>query len=498
MKPRQKQSGVRMKVSAVRERARSVGSEPAPPPVGLSLWSRIVLYAGSAYIAIHVGLFLAAHSGWIPVQQMWWRLPLGLWLQIVEMVAVILVAATTAAVELRRQTGHRATVAIGPWERSAAGRVPLGDAAELTVNGRPAAEVIQDLALLYEIGQGVSQTIDLQELLDRMTEVLSTHLDLREFAILLLDDDRKYLQVKAAYGFPDRARIHDMICHLGEGVSGEVARTGKPLYVHDTSRDDRYLHYHGEFQEGGSLLSVPLHYKREVLGVANFGRGRVASFTENDLRIFGLVANQIALAIANARLYSKTRELAIRDDLTGLFNRRHFQDVLNVEWKRAVRFRRNLAVLMIDVDYFKSFNDTHGHLYGDQVLRRIGELLHRNVREVDTLARFGGEEFVVLLPDTDRAGSLHVAEKLHRMVGQERFPIPGEDRHQALTISLGISVYPDDAAHMDDLIDHADIALYDAKDSGRNRMVCYPTRRESPETVMPPEQNRPLRRAESV
>lgn len=478
-----------MKVPAVRERARSVGSEPAPPPAELSLWARIVLYAGSAYIAIHVGLFLAAHAGWIPVQQVWWQLPLGLWLQIAEMIAVILVAATTAAHELRRRPGGSGVVTVGPWE----GRVPQGDTAELTVNGRPAAEVIQDLALLYEIGQGVSQTIDLQELLDRMTAVLSTHLDLREFAILLLDDDRKYLQVKAAYGFPDRARIHDMICHLGEGVSGEVARTGKPLYVRDTSRDDRYLHYHGEFQEEGSLLSVPLHYKREVLGVANFGRGRVASFTENDLRIFGLVANQIALAIANARLYSKTRELAIRDDLTGLFNRRHFQEVLHIEWKRAVRFRRALTVLMIDVDFFKSFNDTHGHLFGDQVLRRIAELLHRNVREVDTLARFGGEEFVVLLPDTDRAGALHVAEKLRQLVERERFPIPGEDKHQALTISLGIAGYPDDAPQMDDLIDHADIALYDAKDSGRNRVVCYPTRSsDAPTTPQAPDAAIPI------
>lgn len=445
-----------------------------PAPRALATWVRVLVISGTTYVGLHVGMYLLQQFGALTVTGRWGGLAWATWLQIAEVVATILVTSVvTASSPVRVHTqSARETAAFTPVSMDRP--LPPPVIAEFFV-GRSADEVIHDLALLYKIGQGISTTIDLQELLDRVTDLVQRHLALREFAVLLLDDERRYLRVRAAYGFQEDDHVQDMVFRVGEGISGEVARSGTMILVPDTHADPRYLHYRRESRERGALVSIPLEYKQEILGVVNFGRRGARSFSDSDTQLLQLVANQISIAIANARLYSQTRELAIRDDLTGLYNRRHFLEVLQVEWKRALRFRRGLAVLMIDVDHFKAFNDTHGHLYGDEVLRQIADILRRNLREVDTLARFGGEEFIALLPDTDKAGALHVGEKLRRIVDAERFPVPDSTIFQSLTISVGVSVYPDDALQIDDLIDHADVGLYEAKDGGRNRVVPYPS-----------------------
>ena len=204
------------------------------------------------------------------------------------------------------------------------------------------------------------------------------------------------------------------------------------------------------------------------MGVINFARKGVGNFTHQDVKMMSLVSGQVALAIANSRLYTKTRELSVKDELTGINNRRHFQQMLQIEWKRAVRFQRKLSLTMIDVDHFKEYNDTFGHLQGDLALKTLGNILKKNLREVDTVARFGGEEFVLLLPDTDKHGAIAVAEKVRMLVQQSNFVTDKNEDTRLVTISAGIATYPDDVAEMDDLIDRADIALYRAKEKGRN------------------------------
>ncbi len=261
---------------------------------------------------------------------------------------------------------------------------------------------------------------------------------------------------------------------VGEGITGLVAQSGKKIYIKDTSRETRFLHYKGEApSSGSSFLSIPLMYKDDVMGVINFSRKGVGSFTYQDVKMLSLVANQVALAIANARLYTRTRELSVKDELTGINNRRYFQQMLQMEWKRAVRFHRPLSLIMVDVDHFKLYNDTFGHLQGDRALKQIGDMLRKNLREVDTVARFGGEEFVLLLPDTDKRGAIAVAEKVRLLVEGHTFLTDDNKDTRVVTLSSGVSTYPDDVLEMDDLIDHADIALYRAKELGRNRIECY-------------------------
>ena len=369
---------------------------------------------------------------------------------------------------------------------------------------RTLEQLVRDLSLIYEIGQEVNSVVDLDKLYANITETLKKYLSINECAILVFDERREELHVRAAFGFPEPDAVFRTTFRPGEGITGLVAETGRKIYIRDTSREERFLHYKGEKPViPSSFLSVPLVYKGEVLGVINFAREGVGSFSYQDVRMMSLVAGQVSQALANARLYTRTRELSVRDELTGINNRRHFQQMLQMEWKRAVRFRRQLSLIMVDVDHFKEYNDTFGHLQGDGVLRSIGSLLKKNLREVDTVARFGGEEFVLLLPDTDKRGALVVAEKIRAVVSGHRFVTDEMRETRTITVSAGVATYPDDVGEMEDLIDQADIALYRAKELGRNRVEsASPMAREDeagePAAVPVPSRRREIKKPETI
>ncbi len=166
------------------------------------------------------------------------------------------------------------------------------------------------------------------------------------------------------------------------------------------------------------------------------------------------------------------KELAIRDGLTGLFNHRHFKDILETELSRAERYGRPLCLIMLDVDRFKNYNDTHGHPAGDEVLKTLADIINTRLRDVDSAARYGGEEFVFLLPETDRKGGEMVAEEIRAQV--ENYPFEGRESQPLgkVTVSLGVAEFPADCSDSSALIKKADEALYRAKDEGRNRVVC--------------------------
>lgn len=235
----------------------------------------------------------------------------------------------------------------------------------------------------------------------------------------------------------------------------------------------------GQSREEGEpvcLFSVPLLLLNETIGILTILRRDKDSISLTDRQSLESIASQIAVAYDRARLYSKTRELAVRDDLTGVYNRRHFYQMLDGELKRAKRVGRHVSLLMIDADRFKKFNDDFGHLKGDECLKYLANLLKSNLREGDLLARFGGEEFVVMLTDADLNQSFQVAEKLRTIVQNElKIAISDQNLAQA-TVSIGVSSYPDCASNLHDLIDTADMALYQAKGSGRNQTQCYQVR----------------------
>lgn len=190
---------------------------------------------------------------------------------------------------------------------------------------------------------------------------------------------------------------------------------------------------------------------------------------DNQRDKFNILAQQFVLGIKRAILYHRVQELAITDTLTGVLSRRHWLERFSQEFERSKKFKYRFSFLMIDIDHFKSCNDRYGHLVGDAILRGVSERIKENIRQVDLIGRYGGEEFSVILTETDRDGALLAAERIRRAVEEECIKIYDESLN--ISVSIGIAIFPEHAGSTQALIEKADHALYQAKQTGRNR-VC--------------------------
>lgn len=215
-----------------------------------------------------------------------------------------------------------------------------------------------------------------------------------------------------------------------------------------------------------SRLLVPILSRGEVVGALGFGSTRPDAYSEVDAERLRPLAGQLALAIENARLQEAVKRLSITDGLTGLFNRRYFDQRLAEERQRCLRYQRNFALMLLDIDHFKAFNDTYGHTAGDQVLAGVAATIRANVRDIDFVARYGGEEFAVILPEADEAEALRVAERVRAGVEARQFA------QGRVTISVGI-VGCALGMEIETLVNRADAALYESKHCGRNRVSLW-------------------------
>jgi diguanylate cyclase (GGDEF)-like protein len=254
-----------------------------------------------------------------------------------------------------------------------------------------------------------------------------------------------------------------------DSLISRVGNRTSPLIVSEAAQDPRTPT--GSPEESWMLYPLRLH--GSTMGVALFSRDTLHSFTRQDARRLAGLIPQAAIAFESVRLRQmifRYSNMAVTDGLTGLLNHRRSHEVLREEFRRATRYCRPLAVLMLDVDGFKEFNDTYGHPQGDQVLAHIARLLRASVRSVDHVGRYGGEEFIIILPETTRENAYSLAERIRSTVALEWFPA-GNGEFVQKTISIGVSAYPDDAVDPADLIQLADEALYRAKRSGKNRVL---------------------------
>ncbi len=220
-----------------------------------------------------------------------------------------------------------------------------------------------------------------------------------------------------------------------------------------------------------TMLAAPFFAHGSVSGFALLERKDPAGFNEQEIQLAFAFAGQASIAVENAHLFGKVQSMAITDELTGLNNRRHFFDLANAEFKRATRYGHALAAIMIDIDRFKAVNDNYGHGIGDQVLRTVAQRILKACREGDILGRYGGEEFVALLPDAGQRRALDAAERLRAEVADT--PVDTERGPLKIAISLGAAVLTSSIANLDALLKQADQALYAAKAAGRNRVVAY-------------------------
>jgi diguanylate cyclase (GGDEF)-like protein len=321
-----------------------------------------------------------------------------------------------------------------------------------------------ELQVLFETIRDVISTLSLREVLNRLLGRILTHLDSEIGSILILHADEE-LRIAVAQGLPPEV-IESTALKRGEGISGQVAETRHPLLISDIAesqfegRSERYY--------TNSLISAPILYRGHLYGVINVNNKRSrACFQRDDLELLEHIAAHAAVAVANAQSYEELLDRAQHDSLTGLANHGHFWSALAREWERADRYGRELSLVMLDLDNFKKSNDEAGHLSGDEALRSVARTLSEGARAADLAARYGGDEFAVILPETSPEGAFAFAEKIRQRIESDRL---GPDGFP-VTVSLGVATYPRDADSGADLVRAADRELYRAKQGGRNR-VC--------------------------
>ena len=328
---------------------------------------------------------------------------------------------------------------------------------------------LKQLTFLNRLGQDLSRTLDLEQTMQRLASYVIESLEVDELAVLLFDRERRKVFLLAAQGFEDDGVV-EVPFEADRGITGEAVRRKQSIYVPDLTSDPREVVYRSGDEPRGSLLSVPMLYQQEVVGVLNFSAAQSDAFDESHRALFETVASQAALALTNARLYLETLELTETDGLTSLLNRRGLDKRVSLEWARAQRDSLPLSAIMIDIDHFKTYNDQQGHQMGDETIRKVARLISQKVRSVDAVARYGGEEFLVILPRADKAAAVEVARKLRRTIEGADFERGYLQPLGRITISCGVATAPADARDADDLIRAADAALYEAKAGGRNQV----------------------------
>ncbi|ABF43131.1 diguanylate cyclase [Candidatus Koribacter versatilis Ellin345] len=282
------------------------------------------------------------------------------------------------------------------------------------------------------------------------------------------EEDSEQVKLRLAGGM-DRETAEPFV--RGNIFNFWATRFGRPLLVtagHNLLSDAAL-----ESLGARSALIVPLVVSNKVIGSMQLFSAEHESFTREDAQLFWMLTlvaeNQLTRDYENEGLI----KFAFTDFLTGLKTRGYFEQQLELEIKRAERKRTPIAMLMLDLDHFKTLNDTYGHHVGDQVLRDVSAVLMKDLREVDTAARYGGEEFVIVLPETNTTGAMQVANRIRRGVEQAKFFAGSPRQVERLTISIGIAIYDQDAQSKRELIEAADAALYQAKGQGRNQVVTH-------------------------
>ncbi len=327
---------------------------------------------------------------------------------------------------------------------------------------------LKERALLFEILRESAANQNLDAVLQTIVTRLGTGLRFREVAVLLSKSDNT-LVVKAAWGFSDPQQILGRILGADEGIAARAALSGKPTLIPNVAVAEDYLSFWGFAPKEGSFLSAPIRFRGQVLGMLAVTRGPEHELTEMESRYIGALADQTALAIRNAQLFEELELLSTHDELTQLPNRRLLHQRLQRDIADARRYAHPLTAVAIDIDHFKKLNDREGHAEGDAALVALAQVLREHVREVDTVARVGGEEFVVVLSRADKAEAFMVAEKLRRAVNAIALPSVRGQPLGHLSISLGVSQLRDEDS-LDDLLRHADDSLYEAKNAGRDRV----------------------------
>ncbi len=330
---------------------------------------------------------------------------------------------------------------------------------------------LQELAIFHEVAKALTSSLNLDSILQTIMEKVAEYFRPDTWSLLMVDESADELYFAIAVGDAAEA-LKTVRLKVGEGIAGWVAKHGEPLIVPDVYNDPRFAKRIDEMTkwQTRSIICIPLRAKQRVLGVMQLINVPMSGFSESEMFFLRAICDYAAIAIDNARAVEKIQELTITDDCTGLYNARHLYKTLESEVYRSARFGYEFTVLFIDLDHFKLVNDTHGHLAGSKLLAEIGYTIKSHLRLIDYAFRYGGDEFVILLPQTGKESGLVVARRLLQSFRQSTF-LKDENLNLNIRASIGIASYPEDAKSAHEIIREADEMMYEVKNSTRDNIA---------------------------
>ncbi|MCX8083009.1 MAG: sensor domain-containing diguanylate cyclase [bacterium] len=312
------------------------------------------------------------------------------------------------------------------------------------------------LTTLTDIIETFGEEISLDDTLEKIAESVKNIFQRETVALQLMGEAFKKCVLGRDISIPDE-------------MLGGVVLKPRPLLVNNTSS---FPEYQNLTKQGiTSFIISSFHHKRKITGMIGVFSFENRAFTLQDLELLRMVSAPTSLLVENAELFEKTKLLAITDVLTSLYNRRYFENIFETIFSEARDKKKILSVCMIDIDYFKYYNDLNGHPAGDYALKKIAELIKLSIKGSDIVARYGGEEFILVLPDTKKENAVGLCEYIRKKIKDFRFKNEERQPNGDLTISMGIASYPEDAETGEELVKKADTALYKAKELGRDRVV---------------------------
>ena len=328
----------------------------------------------------------------------------------------------------------------------------------------------QELTIFHDVAKALTSSLDLDSILQTIMDKMAEYFRPDTWSLLMVDETHEELYFAIAVG--DKAEaLKNVRLKVGEGIAGWVAKNGEARVVPDVRTDPFFASRVDEATkwETRSVICVPLRSKLRVLGVIQLVNVDMALFGDPELFFLQALCDYAAIAIENARWVEKIQELTITDDCTGLYNARHLYKTLETEVYRSARFGYEFSILFIDLDHFKTVNDTHGHLVGSKLLAEIGYLVKAQLRLIDFAFRYGGDEFVVLLPQTGKDQALVVAKRLRDALRASSF-CRDEGLNLNVRASIGLATYPHDARDAHDIIRQADEMMYLVKNTTRDNI----------------------------
>ncbi len=329
--------------------------------------------------------------------------------------------------------------------------------------------------LFYDVGKIIASELEPSELIQKIMSSIVKAVSFEDASVYIVKKDLTGLEPLYLHNPQLQSRMSQMI-YFDNGAPGEIAASGEPLFLEDRTLFETFLHHPDEEKVQGSYIGIPLKNENRIVGVMGFSHSKPSAFRVEEFDLLRTLSHLISAGLEKAELFKKTLELARVDELTGLLNYRVLIEKLEDEVRRKIRTGREFSFIMIDIDDFKRINDRYGHLEGSRLIAQMGPLLKIACRtgSTDTCFRYGGEEFSILLAETNVEEALAVAERVRKSIDEYPFTVKVAHPFERVTVSLGVATMEAEGMKtFPELIHEADVALYRSKALGKNRVTCF-------------------------